>query len=352
MGKSPGHSAARFGRLQREKLVEPSPGVSWRCEMDRPRRTRILADVLRRESVIPLLVTAAVANAVCLLIDSAVPAIQSGQLSCLGLWLGLVARGLVIRLMISAVVLAGSYITLGFWANELHGVEVVTLLAIGVVAVWLTARGLRALGVLRTFDTLAEPSSRGFSLREAFVWTTAFAVLACLLRFTELPPAADVWQLVIVIGGGVVLANALAALVAEVTPGLQLLAGVAVLFVVTVAVRGTTGDTWEIIFMFYGIQAAVLLSWINATRFSRTRRMNTSKITVTVDRDLLRHVDDLVRRGCFASRGHFLREAVLDKLDRLGGSRLARESAKLDAAEEKQLAEEGLSADSKTWPQY
>jgi hypothetical protein len=47
-----------------------------------------------------------------------------------------------------------------------------------------------------------------------------------------------------------------------------------------------------------------------------------------------------------------VQEAVREKLDRLDRSRLARECAKLDPSEEKQLAEEGLTEDLKTWPEY
>ncbi len=55
----------------------------------------------------------------------------------------------------------------------------------------------------------------------------------------------------------------------------------------------------------------------------------------------------------FASRSsRRSREAVEEKLARLERSRLARESAKLDPAFEKALAEEGLSGNISEWHEY
>ena len=42
----------------------------------------------------------------------------------------------------------------------------------------------------------------------------------------------------------------------------------------------------------------------------------------------------------------------MEKIERLERDRLARECAKLDPAFEKTLAEEGLSEDLATWPEY
>jgi Arc/MetJ-type ribon-helix-helix transcriptional regulator len=63
-------------------------------------------------------------------------------------------------------------------------------------------------------------------------------------------------------------------------------------------------------------------------------------------------VDKLVRQSMFASRSQAIQEAVEEKLARLEGSRLARESAKLDPAFEKAVAEEGLQEDISEWPAY
>ncbi len=80
--------------------------------------------------------------------------------------------------------------------------------------------------------------------------------------------------------------------------------------------------------------------------------MRAVKIAVTIDKDLLARLDRLVEEKHFANRSRAVQEAIRDKLERLGKGRLARECAKLDPREEKALAEEGLEADRKTWPEY
>lgn len=77
-----------------------------------------------------------------------------------------------------------------------------------------------------------------------------------------------------------------------------------------------------------------------------------AKIAVTIDQDLLARLDRLVKERRFANRSRAIQEALQDKLERLERSRLARECAKLDAALEQQLAEEGLAEDLKQWPAY
>ncbi|HMD96530.1 MAG TPA: ribbon-helix-helix domain-containing protein [Terriglobia bacterium] len=80
--------------------------------------------------------------------------------------------------------------------------------------------------------------------------------------------------------------------------------------------------------------------------------MARSKVGITLDTETLESVDKLVRQSMFASRSQAIQEAIEEKLARLGRSRLARESAKLDPAFEKALAEEGLSGDISEWPEY
>jgi metal-responsive CopG/Arc/MetJ family transcriptional regulator len=80
--------------------------------------------------------------------------------------------------------------------------------------------------------------------------------------------------------------------------------------------------------------------------------MRTVKIAVTIDRDLLARLDQLVETARFPSRSRAVQEAIKDKLDRLDRSRLARECAKLDPRFEQELADEGLAADFDQWPAY
>jgi Arc/MetJ-type ribon-helix-helix transcriptional regulator len=80
--------------------------------------------------------------------------------------------------------------------------------------------------------------------------------------------------------------------------------------------------------------------------------MPRDKIAITLDRQLLRRVDRLVRARGFPSRSHAIAQAVAEKLERLDRTRLARECAKLDPRAEAALADEGLSTDLRAWPAY
>ena len=83
-----------------------------------------------------------------------------------------------------------------------------------------------------------------------------------------------------------------------------------------------------------------------------TRGMTAAKIAITMPRTLLRQVDAMVRSRRFKSRSHAIQSAVAEKISEMGESRLARECARLDPAEEKVWAELGLAEDSKSWPKY
>ena len=62
---------------------------------------------------------------------------------------------------------------------------------------------------------------------------------------------------------------------------------------------------------------------------------------------------DLMVKAClFANRSQAIQAAVAEKVSRVGKTRLARECAKLDPAEEQALAEEGILADAELWPPY
>ncbi|HEV2722745.1 MAG TPA: ribbon-helix-helix domain-containing protein [Thermoanaerobaculia bacterium] len=79
--------------------------------------------------------------------------------------------------------------------------------------------------------------------------------------------------------------------------------------------------------------------------------MARAKIAITVDEDALAEVDRLVRAGVFPNRSQAVESALKERLERLRHSRLAREAAKLDAAEEQALAEEGFAGEGE-WPEY
>ena len=80
--------------------------------------------------------------------------------------------------------------------------------------------------------------------------------------------------------------------------------------------------------------------------------MAKTKVAVTLESTLLDELDDLVAAHQFPSRSGAIEAAVSEQLARLARTRLVREVAKLDAKEEKALAEEGMGAELGAWPEY
>ena len=76
----------------------------------------------------------------------------------------------------------------------------------------------------------------------------------------------------------------------------------------------------------------------------------TRKIAVTLEQGTVAVLDRWVREGKYRNRSRALQSAADLLAERDRGIRLARELAKIDPAEEKALAEEGLGVDS--WPAY
>lgn len=80
--------------------------------------------------------------------------------------------------------------------------------------------------------------------------------------------------------------------------------------------------------------------------------MAASKITITIDDNLLKQLDLMVKSKMYPNRSKAIQEAVAEKLKRFERSRLARECAKLDPEYEQNLAEEGFSLEIDEWPEY
>ena len=80
--------------------------------------------------------------------------------------------------------------------------------------------------------------------------------------------------------------------------------------------------------------------------------MGKAKIAITIDEKIVGRIDRLVKQRAFANRSQAIEEAMHEKLARLDKSRLARETAKLDPGAEKALAEEGLAAEQRLWPEF
>lgn len=80
--------------------------------------------------------------------------------------------------------------------------------------------------------------------------------------------------------------------------------------------------------------------------------MSTVKVAITMDENIVKHLDRLVKSHLFENRSRAIQEAVSEKLARLEYSRLARECKKLDRTFEQNMAEEGMSAEVEEWPEY
>ena len=80
--------------------------------------------------------------------------------------------------------------------------------------------------------------------------------------------------------------------------------------------------------------------------------MGASKIAITLDNNMVKKLDMLVKSNTFPNRSKAIQEAVVEKLTRIEKSRLAQECAKLDPEFEQSLAEEGLTPELEEWPEY
>jgi Arc/MetJ-type ribon-helix-helix transcriptional regulator len=80
--------------------------------------------------------------------------------------------------------------------------------------------------------------------------------------------------------------------------------------------------------------------------------MRRPKIAISLSESALQGLDRLVRDKVYPNRSRAIEAAVEEKLERVDRLRLAQECLKLDPAEEKELAEEGLSEELPRWPSY
>ena len=80
--------------------------------------------------------------------------------------------------------------------------------------------------------------------------------------------------------------------------------------------------------------------------------MAKTKVAVSLDAKLVSRLNTLVRQARFPNRSHAIEVALEEKLDRLSRVRLARECAKLDLRQERSLAEEGMTEELRSWPEY
>ena len=80
--------------------------------------------------------------------------------------------------------------------------------------------------------------------------------------------------------------------------------------------------------------------------------MSNAKVAISIDGQLLKKVDLLVREKVYPNRSNVIQEAVKEKLMRIDKIRLANECTKLDVNFEQSMAEEGFSQEIDSWPEY
>lgn len=85
---------------------------------------------------------------------------------------------------------------------------------------------------------------------------------------------------------------------------------------------------------------------------SITLVMSVAKVTISIESNLLKKVDRLVKERVFSNRSQAVQSAVEEKVSRLDSNRLARESAKLNKIEEQSLADLGLASEVEEWLEY
>ena len=80
--------------------------------------------------------------------------------------------------------------------------------------------------------------------------------------------------------------------------------------------------------------------------------MSTTKVAISIEKNLLSQIDEMVSKQVFPNRSKAIQEAVKEKLSRINKSRLAIECAKLDPKFEQALSDEGLATEIEEWPEY
>ncbi len=80
--------------------------------------------------------------------------------------------------------------------------------------------------------------------------------------------------------------------------------------------------------------------------------MPTSKIAITIDKNILKEVDSLVKSKRFPNRSKLIQEALTEKLKKIEKEQFIKECEKLDPDFEKKLSEEGFSAGLEEWTKY
>jgi Arc/MetJ-type ribon-helix-helix transcriptional regulator len=86
--------------------------------------------------------------------------------------------------------------------------------------------------------------------------------------------------------------------------------------------------------------------------YGMTISMSVMKVTVSIDEQLVKRIDRLVKARVFRSRSQAVQAALAEKVARFDRTRLAVECSKLDPAAEQAIADEGLASEAQEWPAY
>ena len=80
--------------------------------------------------------------------------------------------------------------------------------------------------------------------------------------------------------------------------------------------------------------------------------MKTSKVAISINKETLQKLDNLVKDNVFQNRSRAIQEAVDEKINRMQHIRLAEQCSKLNPIDEQAFAEEGISSELDKWPVY
>lgn len=80
--------------------------------------------------------------------------------------------------------------------------------------------------------------------------------------------------------------------------------------------------------------------------------MSIAKVTVSIDSNLLKKVDYLVKSKVFPNRSQAIQIAVQEKVSKIDQNRLAIECEKLDKVQEQTMADFGLASEVSEWQEY
>lgn len=78
----------------------------------------------------------------------------------------------------------------------------------------------------------------------------------------------------------------------------------------------------------------------------------TQKVAITMDVQLLKRIDHMVKKHIFPNRSQAICIALGEKISRIDKNRLASECLKLNPQFEQAMAEEGFSQEINEWPVY